>query len=35
VVIAAVAERASDPVALAVAAAFAVVALLCFLLIRR
>ncbi len=35
VVIAAVAERASDPVALAVAAGFAVVALICFLLIRR
>jgi len=35
VVIAAVAERASDPVALAVAAAFAVLALICFLLIRR
>ncbi len=35
VVIAAVAERASDPVALAVAAGFAVVALICFVLIRR
>jgi MFS family permease len=35
VVIAAVAERASDPVALGVAAGFAVVALICFLLIRR
>jgi MFS transporter len=35
VVIAAVAERASDPVALAVAAGFAVVALICFLLISR
>ena len=35
VVIAAVAERASDPVALAVAAGFAVLALICFLLIRR
>ncbi|MEA2870634.1 MAG: hypothetical protein QOH67_610, partial [Hyphomicrobiales bacterium] len=35
VVIAAVAERASDPVALAVAAGFSVVALICFLLIRR
>ena len=35
VVIAFVAERASDPVALAVAAGFAVVALICFTLIRR
>jgi hypothetical protein len=35
VVIAAVAERASDPVALGVAAGFAVLALICFLLIRR
>jgi MFS family permease len=35
VVIAAVAERASDPVALAVAAAFAAIALACFALIRR
>ena len=35
VVIAAVAERASDPVALAVAAGFAVLALICFMLIRR
>jgi MFS family permease len=35
VVIAFVAERASDPAALAVAAAFAVVSLSCFLLIRR
>jgi MFS family permease len=34
-VIAFVAERTSDPVALAVAAAFAVVSLTCFLLIRR
>ncbi len=35
VVIAAVAERASDPVALAVAAAFAAIAFVCFALIRR
>ena len=35
VVIAFVAERASDPVALAVAAAFALVSLLCFSLVRR
>ena len=35
VVIAFVAERASDPVALAVAAAFAVISLICFLLVRR
>lgn len=35
VVIAFVAERASDPVALAVAAAFAAVSLVCFLLVRR
>jgi len=35
VVIAFVAERASDPVALGVAAGFAVVALICFTLIRR
>jgi hypothetical protein len=35
VVIAAVAERATDPVALAVAAGFAVVALVCFILIQR
>ena len=35
VVIAAIAERASDPVALVVAASFAVVALICFVLIRR
>jgi hypothetical protein len=35
VVIAFVAERASDPVALAVAAAFAVVSLICFSLVRR
>jgi len=35
VVIAAVAERTSDPVALGVAAAFAVLALICFVLIRR
>ena len=35
VVIAFVAERASDPVALAVAAGFSVVALICFMLIRR
>jgi MFS family permease len=35
VVIAFVAERASDPVALAVAAAFAVVSLICFALVRR
>ena len=35
VVIAAVAERASDPVALAVAAAFAAIAFACFALIRR
>ncbi len=34
-VIAFVAERTSDPVALAVAAAFAVISLTCFLLIRR
>jgi hypothetical protein len=34
-VIAAVAERASDPVALAVAAAFAAIAFVCFALIRR
>jgi hypothetical protein len=30
-----VAERASDPAALALAAAFAVVALICFAIIRR
>ncbi|TMI99980.1 MAG: MFS transporter [Alphaproteobacteria bacterium] len=35
VVIAFVAERASDPVALGVAAAFAVVSLVCFTLVRR
>lgn len=35
VVIAFVAERASDPVALAVAAAFALVSLVCFFLVRR
>ena len=35
VVIAFVAERASDPVALAVAAGFAVVSLICFSLVRR
>ncbi len=35
VVIAFVAERASDPAALAVAAAFAAVAFVCFLLVRR
>ena len=35
VVIAFVAERASDPIALAVAAAFAVVSLVCFSLVRR
>ncbi len=35
VVIAFIAERASDPVALAVAAAFSVVSLICFLLVRR
>src|SRR5204863_8771577 len=34
-VVAYVAERASDPVALAVVAAFAVVALICFALVRR
>ena len=35
VVLAFVIERASDPVALAVAAAFAVISLICFLLVRR
>jgi len=35
VVIAFVAERASDPVALAVAASFALVSLICFFLVRR